>query len=55
LASKEVQQEIITWVNQLLQCAETSLEHKQTYTLLDRRIAELFELTEQEYQLISAK
>ncbi len=55
MASKEHQQEIVALVNQLMNCPETSLEYKEAYTLLDLKIAKLFELTEQEYQLISAK
>ena len=52
LADEKIQKEIVALVDTLIRINEASPEHKETYELLDRRIAELFHLTQMEYEII---
>lgn len=49
LADKKAQKEIVNMVDTLMSLDESSPAYAKTYALLDRRIAELFGLTREEY------
>lgn len=53
LADKETQEEIIVLVEQLMHLPENTAQYKEIYSLLDRKIATLFDLTAEEYERIS--
>lgn len=55
LADDETQEEMVSLVDLLMKYEKTSPEYKKTYTLLDRKVAELYELTAKEYKLISTE
>ncbi len=54
MADEETQREVVELVDKLMILEETSPEYNETYNLLDRKIAELFHLTAEEYKIISA-
>lgn len=53
LADKETQEEIIALVEQLMHLPENTAQYREIYSLLDRKIADLFGLTAEEYERIS--
>lgn len=52
LADEETQKEIVKLVDKLMSLEETTQEFKETYNLLDRKVAKLFSLTQEEYEII---
>lgn len=52
LADEETQKEIVELVNKLMYFKEDSATYKESYQLLDRHVAKLFSLTQNEYDLI---
>ncbi len=52
LTDKETQEEIVELVNILIESDSSSDEHVTTYALLDKKVADLFHLTTEEYKLI---
>ncbi len=52
IAEETVQKEITGYTEILMKAEESSLEYKNTFSLLDKRIAELYGLSAEEYQLI---
>ena len=53
LADKETQEEIVALAEQLMHLPENTAQYKEIYSLLDRKIADLFGLTAEEYERIS--
>ena len=49
---EKTQEEIVKLVDRLMNLEEISPEYKETYNILDQRIAELFSLTAKEQELI---
>lgn len=54
VADTQTQEEIVELVEFLMETKETSAEYKKNFTLLDKRIAELFGLSADEYKLINS-
>ena len=52
LADAETQKEIVELVDRLMELKEATQKYKETYTLLDHRIAELFSITQEEFKII---
>lgn len=52
LANEQTQKEIVLLVDKLINLKETSIEYQETFSFLDKKIADLFQLTKQEYELI---
>jgi len=55
LAKEQTQKEVVELVDLLLNTEETSSEYQATYAHLDQKIANLFCLTRQEYELICSR
>ena len=52
VADEKTQEEIVKLVDRLMNLEEISPEYKETYNILDQRIAELFSLTAKEQKII---
>lgn len=52
LADEQTQKEIVFLVDELMNLEETSIKYQETFSFLDKKIADLFLLTEQEYEII---
>ncbi|MBQ8633963.1 MAG: N-6 DNA methylase [Lachnospiraceae bacterium] len=52
MADKETQNEVVELVDKLMVLDETTQEFKENYKCLDRKVAELFSLTQNEFEII---
>ena len=52
VADEETQREIVKLVDKLMILEDATQEFKETYYLLDLKIAELFSLTQSEFEII---
>lgn len=54
LANEQTQEEIVELVDSLMESKETSGEYNKTFARLDRKVAELFGLTTEEFEIIAS-